>query len=79
MEIFEFLFDAEGVNSAWYKKGKVHFQRLCSDYNRRASLIKDWQRRDAENKSIDVQEARNRSRHSDSLQVEGDENWRTVS
>ena len=74
MEILEFLFKAEGgIDSASYKKGKAHFQRVYSDYSRRAALIKDWHRQEAENKAIDAQEARDRLRHTDSLEVEGKE------
>jgi hypothetical protein len=75
MEVLEFMFEAEGgVNSPWYKKGKLHFQNVYSDYSRRAALVRDWRRQEAENKAID---ARERARGADSPEVEGEENWRT--
>jgi len=55
MEVLEYLFDAEGgVRSSSYKKGKLHFQHVYSDYSRRAALIKNWYRTEAENKAADA-------------------------
>ena len=55
MEVLEYLFDAEGgVRSSSYKKGKLHFQHVYSDYSRRAALIKNWYKTEAENKAADA-------------------------
>ena len=70
IEVLEFLFDAEGgANSALYKKGKAHFQYVYSDYSRRVILIKNWERQEA----IDAQEALDRNRDANSLDVEEEE------
>ena len=77
MEVLEFLFDAEGgARSSSYKKGKQHFQHVYSDYSRRAALIKNFHRIEAENKAADAQEARDRDCDDDSPEVEGEEEWR---
>ena len=55
IEVLEFLFDAEGgVSSSSYKKGKLHFQHVYSDYSRRAALVKNWNRIEAENKAVNI-------------------------
>jgi hypothetical protein len=78
IEVLEYLFDTEGgVRSSSYKKGKLHFQHVYSDYSRRAALIKNWYRTEAENKAADAQEARDQDRDGDSLEDEGEEKWRT--
>ena len=78
IEVLEFLFDAEGgVSSSSYKKGKLYFQHVYSDYSRRAALVKNWNRIEAENKAANTQEAYDRDYDGDSLEVEGEEDWRT--
>ena len=42
IEVLEFLFDVErGVSSSSYKKRKLYFQYVYSDYSRRAALVKN--------------------------------------
>ena len=55
IEVLEYLFNTEGgVRSSLYKKGKLYFQHVYSDYNRRAALIKNWYKTEAENKAADA-------------------------
>jgi hypothetical protein len=75
--LLAFLFDAKGgAESILYKKGKAHFQHVYSYYNKRAVGIKEWERQRAENKAIDAQEAQEAQARSESLEVEGQEDWR---
>jgi hypothetical protein len=55
MEVLEYLFNTKGgVRSSLYKKGKLYFQYVYSDYSRRAALIKNWYRTEAENKAANA-------------------------
>ena len=55
IEVLEYLFDTKGgVRSSSYKKGKLYFQYVYSDYSRRAALIKNWYKTEAENKAADA-------------------------
>jgi hypothetical protein len=68
------LFNTEkGVKSSLYKKRKQHFQHVYSDYNKRAALIKNFYKIEAENKATDAQEARDQDCDDYSLKIKDKE------
>jgi hypothetical protein len=75
LQYFEFLYKVQGgANAIAVKKAKSYFEHVFSDYNRRAIRIKEYERQQAENVTIDVREAR--EERSITLEVEGQEDWR---
>ena len=57
-----YLFKADrGVNSVYYKKAKVYFEHVYSQYSRRAVGLKEFDRLQAANAAIDVRGSRSLS------------------
>jgi len=55
IEVLEYLFDTKGgVRLSLYEKGKLHFQHIYNNYSRKAALIKNWYRTEAENKAANA-------------------------
>ena len=59
MTAFAYLYDATGgVNSFEYRRAKTCFERVYSDYRRRAGGIREFHRQEAENQARDEREER---------------------
>jgi hypothetical protein len=66
------------VHSFSYSKAKAHFQRVFSNYSKRAVVIKEYYRQEAENTAIDPREEREERQGipEEVLVLEGQEAWR---